>query len=182
MQILGYVLVVVADLLYALSMLAKNKVILLILFFVSDVVFAFQYLCFNNGETGALTIVVDILFLVAVFILKKYKKEKYIPIFAGASILITIILAISSWSGTISLLPMFALICYFTGMALSKFYFIKLGAMCRNILNIIYMFILEQYVGAGLEICLAITALIGVVLAIIQKERTIEKDNQKRDF
>ncbi len=166
MNILATVLVIIADLVFVLSMLTKKKLLLVILLFVSDIFFACQYLCYDNGLTGALSIVVDIIFLITVYFLQKTKKEKYIWIASSVAIALTITFAIFSWSGAISLLPMFSMIAYLLVMIVNKLYYVKAGCLIRNTLNIIYMFLLSQYVGAILEICLALSSIIGILLSI----------------
>ncbi|MBE7076298.1 MAG: hypothetical protein E7374_00165 [Clostridiales bacterium] len=53
---------------------------------------------------------------------------------------------------------------YLSGMIFSNIVFVKVGAMCRNLLNIIYMLLIASYVGACLEFALMISAIVGIVL------------------
>ena len=49
-------------------------------------------------------------------------------------------------------------------MIFSNAAIVKVGALVRNTLNVIYMFILASYFGAGLEICLMISAIVGIFI------------------
>jgi hypothetical protein len=87
---------------------------------------------------------------------------------------ITIALSILTWSGAISLLPMLSMLIYLTTMIFSNVVIVKSGALVRNCLNVIYMFILASYFGAGLELCLMISAIIGIFLNIKDKKQKQE--------
>lgn len=173
MFILSQILVCIADLFYIISMLNKKKKGLVFYLIISDILFASHYLCLQ-GYTGAATIFVDVVYLAIMYILEKKDKTKYNTIVTIGAMAITIILSILTWGGAISLLPMFSMLIYLTTMIFSNVVIVKSGALIRNCLNVIYMFILASYFGAGLEICLMFSAIVGIFLNIKDKKQKQE--------
>lgn len=170
MYILSQILVCIADLFYIISMLNKKKKGLVFYLIISDILFASHYLCLK-GYTGAATIFVDVAYLAIMYLLERKEKTKYnTPVTLGA-MAITIALSILTWSGAISLLPMLSMLIYLTTMIFSNVVIVKTGALVRNCLNVIYMFILASYFGAGLEICLMISAIIGIILNLRERQK-----------
>lgn len=166
MYILSQVLVVIADILFVASMFTKKKSWLVLLLFLSDIVFASHYLCLDGGLTGAITIFIDSAFLIIMYLLEKFNKTKFNLIPTVITMILTITFSILTWQGAISLLPMFSMLIYLTGMIFTNLVFVKSGALVRNILNIIYMFLITSYIGGSLEICVAISSLVGLILTI----------------
>lgn len=173
MYILSQVLVCIADLFYVISMLNKNKKGLVLYLIISDILFASHYLCLG-AWTGAGTIFVDVVYLVIIYILERKQKTKYNIYVTLGAMIITILLAILTWDTAFSLLPMFSMLIYLTTMIFTNVVIVKTGALIRNALNVIYMFILASYFGAGLEICLMISAIIGIILNVKKKKENIE--------
>lgn len=171
MYILSQILVCIADLFYIISMLNKKKKGLVFYLIVSDILFASHYLCLG-GYTGAATIFVDVVYLAIIFALEKKDKTKYNVYVTLVAMVITIILSILTWNTALSLLPMFSMLIYLTTMIFSNVVVVKSGALIRNTLNVIYMFILTSYFGAGLEICLMISAIVGIILNIKGKNKS----------
>ena len=163
MYILSQVLVWIADVFYVLSMLNANKKGLVFYLMISDVLFASHYMCLG-GWTGAATIFVDVVYLLIMYILEKKEKTKYNVVITVITMFITIGLAILTWDTALSLLPMFSMLLYLAGMIFTNTVFVKLGSLLRNILNVVYMFILASYLGAGLEMCLTISAITGIIV------------------
>jgi hypothetical protein len=151
-------------------MLNKNKKGLVFYLIISDVLFASHYL-FLGGYTGAATIFVDVVYLIIMYILEKKDKTKYNTYVTLGAILITIILSILTWDTALSLLPMFSMLIYLITMIFSNVVIVKSGALVRNTLNVVYMFILASYFGAGLEICLMISAIVGIFLNLKEKKK-----------
>ena len=171
MFVLSQILVCIADLFYVISMLNKNKKGLVFYLIVSDILFASHYLCLG-GYTGAATIFVDVVYLAIMYILEKKEKTKYNIHVTISAMIITIILSILTWNTALSLLPMFSMLIYLTTMIFSNIVIVKTGALIRNTLNVIYMFLLASYFGATLEICLMISAIIGILLNIKNRKKT----------
>ena len=184
MYILSQVLVGLADLLYVFSMLTKKKSALLIFLLFSDVLFAFHYLCLN-ALTGCITIFIDVAFLLTTYLIERLGNKKCTFIAVICAMVGTILTCVFTWVGPISLLPLFSMLIYLTGMIFSNIVFVKGGAMCRNILNIIYMLLIASYIGAGLEFTLMVSAIVGIVLNIRNKKKqeNIEQNqNSNNEF
>lgn len=180
MYILSQVLVCIADLFYVLSMLNSKKKGLVFYLMVSDILFASHYLCLG-GWTGAATIFVDVVYLLVMYILEKKEKTKYGLYATVVAMIITIVLAILTWDTALSLLPMFSMLLYLTGMIFTNTVFVKTGSLLRNTLNVIYMFILASYFGAGLEICLMISAIVGIILDYRRQKQTVSIKEDKTE-
>ena len=177
MYILSQILVCIADLFYVVSMLNKNKKGLVFYLIISDILFASHYLCLG-GYTGAATIFVDVVYLVIMYILEKKDKTKYNIYVTLTAMVITIVLSILTWNTALSLLPMFSMLIYLTTMIFSNVVIVKTGALVRNTLNVIYMFIITSYFGVGLEICLMISAIVGIILNIREKNKAKQVESE----
>ena len=179
MYILSQVLVGFADLLYVCSMISKKKSWLVVFLIFSDILFALHYLCLN-ALTGCFSIFVDVMFLIVIFLLEKFRKEKYNLLATIFAMIAIVAICVLTWNGPISLLPLFSMLIYLTGMIFTNVVFVKAGAMCRNILNIVYMVLITSYVGAGLEFALMLSAIIGIILNIKNKTAVdLNKDCEK---
>ena len=163
MYILSQVLVCIADLFYVLSMLNSKKKGLVFYLLVSDVLFASHYMCLG-GWTGASIIFVDVVYLLIMYILEKKEKTKNNLITTVFAMIITVVLAVLTWDTALSLLPTFSMLLYLVGMIFTSTIFVKIGSFLRNTLNVVYMFILASYLGVGLEVCLMISAIVGIIL------------------
>ena len=89
-----------------------------------------------------------------------------------------IVSTVLTWQGAISLLPMFSMLVYLTGMIFTNLIFVKSGAMIRNLLNACYMFAIASYVGASLELCLMVCAIMGIVLTIKNNKKKTQESEQ----
>ena len=174
--IISQVLVCIADLFYVISMLNKKKNGLVFYLIISDILFASHYLCLG-GWTGAATIFVDVVYLAIIYVLEKKNKTKYNLHVTIAAMIITIILSILTWDTALSLLPMFSMLIYLITMIFTNVVIVKAGALIRNTLNVVYMIILASYFGAALEICLMISAIVGIFINIKNKKKNQEKQS-----
>lgn len=172
MYILSQILVFIADGFYVCSMLSKRKSNLVLFLIVSDILFASHYLCLG-GFSGAANIFVDVVYLVVIYLLEKYGKDKYNLLATIIAAAISIALTVLTWTSAISLLPMFSMLIYLVGMIFKNVILVKSGALVRNTLNVIYMFLLASYLGAALEICLMISAIVGIVINVKNKNKTV---------
>lgn len=173
MYVLSQVLVVIADLFFVGSMFSKKKIWLVAFLFASDIIFASHYLCLG-GITGAITIFIDAAYLVVMFVLEKLNKTRFNLIPTIIAMILMIVTCVLTWQGPISLLPMFSMLIYLTGMIFTNLIFVKSGAMIRNLLNSSYMFLICSYIGASLELCLMMFALVGTILTI-KKTKTLNQ-------
>ena len=170
MFILSQVLVFISDVFFATSMLNKNKKGLVFYLIISDILFACHYVCLD-GWTGVVTALVDIIYLVLIYILERKGATRYNIYVSIVTMSLTILLSILTWDGAISLLPMFAMLVYFVAMIFSSVIIVKAGSFIRNALNSIYMFMLSSYLGAALGVCLMISAVVGIILDIRHLKR-----------
>ena len=167
MYILSQVLIGVADVFFVCSMFRKKKLSIVMLLLISDLLIAMHYLCLE-ALTGAIIIFIDSAFLITITILEKVKKTKFTKLAVLITMIAVIMTSIITWNGGISLLPMFAVVSYLTGMLFSNVVIVKIGASTRNLFNVIYMFLVASYLGAGLEVCLMISGIIGAILSYKQ--------------
>lgn len=175
MYIASQVLVGIADILYVCSMLSKTKMSFAAFMVVSDLFFASHFLFLDGGITGSLLIYVDILYLLILFILQKYKKTKYNTLVTIITMVVDVAISVVIMilnKSVISLLPLFSILIYLTGMIFKNVVFVKGGAMVKNALNIVYMILITSYVGAALEFCLMISAMIGMILSYRRWKKT----------
>ena len=168
MYITSQILIIIADIFFVLSCFTKNKKSLIFWLILSDVFFGAHYF-FLGGITGAYIVMADIVFLILSTILNKKNNKAYMLylsiIFAIISVVITILTMTLANAGTISLIAMAGMVIYYFGMAIDKLYVSKICNSLKNLCNIIYMFILASYVGAGLEIILMSCAIIGSIIS-----------------
>ncbi len=172
MYILSQVLVGLADVLYVGSMLQKKKISLVILLLVSDILFASHYLCLG-AITGGIIIYIDAIFLLVTYLLEKFNKQKFTTLTVIITMILTIITTVFTWGGIVSLLPMFSMLAYLFGMIFKNIVFVKIGSFVRNLLNIVYMIIIASFIGAGLEFCLMLSAIIGIVINLKNKKKEV---------
>lgn len=173
MYILSQIFVVIADILFVCSMLSKRKINIVLFLCVSDILFATHYLLLGNGLTGSAVILLDAVFLLVLCTLERRNKTKFTLPATIITMFITVVLSLLTWQGALSLFPTFSMLIYLAGMIFTNTVFVKAGVLVRNILNIIYLFILSSYVGAVLEIMLMISAIVGIVLSL----RATKKSN-----
>ena len=171
LYIISQVLVCIADLFYVISMLTKKKNSLVLYLIISDILFASHYLFLDGGLTGAATIFLDVAYLIVMWFLEKYNKTKYNLLTTIIAIVLTVVLTVLTWESALSLLPMFSQLISFTTMIFTNIIIVKSGALIRNTINVVYMFIIASYFGAGLEIVLMISAIVGIILNYIDSKK-----------
>lgn len=162
MYILSQVLVVLADVIFIISMLGKQKKNIVFLLIISTVFLAFHYLCLNAWSGMAMALV-ELTFLIAMYILELSNKTKYNMHVSVIGIVSTIVLSILTWNSCISLLPMFAMVVYISTMIFPNIIIVKSGSIIRLILNAIYMFLIKSYFGAGFNVLIIIFTVIALI-------------------
>lgn len=181
MYIASQVLVCLADVLYIISMLTKKKISLVMFLFFSDILFATHYFLLDGGLTGAATIMVDVVYLVVMYVLEKYNKTKYNFLTTIIAMIITVVLSIVTWQGAISIMPMMSMLIYLTTMIFTNVIIVKSGALTRNLINIIYMFIIHSWFGGGLEIVLMLSAVVGIIINYKNSKNNLKNGEVKKD-
>lgn len=162
MYILSQILVVLSDLACIVSMLSKKKKNVVFFLIISTILFASHYVCLG-AWTGAAIGLVELVFLILMYILELKDKTGYSTYLSIGTMIITIVLSIITWDTWISLLPMLAMIIYLTAMMFKNVIIVKSGTFIRLTLNGIYMLLLKSYFGAGLSIVILIFTIIGIV-------------------
>ena len=165
--VLSQIIVVIADCLFVCSMLSKSKLKLTIFLLGSDIMFALHYLCLG-ALSGFIILCIDAAFLVVAFLLQHFNKDEFLPIVGLIAISLIITSGILTWAGAISLLPVFAISTYMASMMFKNLIVVKIGTTIRNILNVIYIFLLGSFIGAILEFCLLINSIFGTILTVKQ--------------
>lgn len=170
MYILSQILVILSDVFCIISMFKKDKKNLLFYLIFSSTLFSVHYLCLG-GWTGAVTGLIEITFLILMYVLEKYNKTKYNIYLILATMLITIIMSILTWNTWISILPMISMIIYLLTMIFKNVIIVKIGAFIRLALNALYMLLLGSYFGAGASIVILICTIVGIVLDVKSKKQ-----------
>ncbi len=177
--ILSQVFVALSSLLFVFSMICKNKLGLIIFLFISDILYATHYI-FLDGLSGSACVFIDAIFLITIYLLEKYNKNKYTSLATIIAMIAVVVATIWTWSSAISLAPMLGMLAYLGGMMLQNITFNKLGAMLRNIGNIVYMILIivttskvfgDMAVGLILEIILMISAMVGAIISYRQQKK-----------
>mgnify|MGYP004616464635 FL=1 len=169
MYIASQILVIIADILYVISMFAKDKKRLLLYLILSDVFFGVHYFLLK-AFTGGYILFVDIAFLILTYIFNEKKNNKAIVLTSLVSAVLSIIIGVLTWAGAISLLPMIGMSIYFVGFCVDELVVNKVSCSIRNLCNIIYMLILASYVGASLEFVLMLSAIVGSIINFKHKQ------------
>ncbi len=143
-----------------------------------DVLASAQYFLLN-ATTGAVMVLIDACYLVAIYLIERFGNKKYnfiAVIVAGVGVVLT---CAFTWSGAVSLLPMFAILSFLVSVEFTNVVYSKTGAAIRNCLNIAYLFLISSYLGAGLECLLLISAIVGIILSIKKQKKEKLKNTEK---
>lgn len=162
MYILSQIIVAISDVFFILSMLSKKKDNVIFYLILSTITFGAHYMCLN-AWTGAIISLVELVFLIIMFILEKKNLETYNTMLSIITIFVTIGLSMVTWESWISILPMIAMIVYLLGMIFKNVIVVKSGTFIRLILNMTYMFLITSYLGAGLSLIILIFTIVGIV-------------------
>lgn len=174
MYILSQILIILSDVFCIISMMSKNKKYLIFFLLLSTVLFAIHYMCLG-GWTGASIGLLELVFLILLYILEINHKTNLNPYLSVITIILTITLSIITWDGWISLLPMLAMSIYLISMIFKNVIIVKSGTFVRLVLNGIYMLLLKSYFGAGLTLVILIFTIIGIVKDYKSKEIKLEE-------
>lgn len=178
MYILSQVLVGISDVFCVMSMLSKQKKNIVILLVLSTLLFSLHYICLG-GWTGAGIGGIEIIFLLLMYLLEIKDKTKYNVYLSVATIIITVIVSIITWSSWISVLPMIGMVVYLFLMMFKNVMIVKSGALVRFAFNGTYMILLKSYVGAGLSLVILGFTIYGIVKDY--KERKQNSDIKEKE-
>ena len=162
MYILSQILVVVSDVFCIISMLSKNKRNIVLHLIISTILFSSHYMCLS-AWTGAAMGIVEMVFLITMYLLEIKDKTKYNLYITILTMVISLILSILTWAGWITLLPMISMLIYLITMIFANVIIVKTGTFIRLALNGVYMFLLRSYFGAGLSLVILAFTILGIV-------------------
>lgn len=165
MYILSQILVVISGILFALSYLTKKKSLLLLLNVFNNLFFGCHFLLLKSF-TAAYSVFLTIAFFITIYLLEKYKKEKFSFVVVIISLLILIPITVFTWGGMLSLMPTIAVLITFVGSGFKSTLTVKLFYFVSTTLNTIFMFIIHSYFGFGVNVCILIAAIIGIIKEI----------------
>jgi hypothetical protein len=115
-----------------------------------------------GGFTASLAVVLSILFLFTIYLIEKYKKEKFSFIASIVFSLLLIPITIFTWQNALSLLSVIASLLIFVGTALKNTLTVKLFYFVSTILNATYMLILHSYFGFATSLIIISVAIVGI--------------------
>ncbi len=170
MYVLSQILIVFSDIAYVLSMLCKKKSGVILFLFFSGLFFASHYFCLNE-ITASLIVIIDTIFLISLFFIEKYKKEKFIPIFIILTIIACIIVSILTLKDLFSLIILGGMLVYLIGMFFKNVIVVKSCTFIRVTCNMIHMLFVKSYLGAILSLVLLASSIIGIIIDIKNKKK-----------
>lgn len=162
MYVLSQILVGISDIFLILSMFSKKKVNVVFYLVLSTILFGAHYVCLS-AWTGAIIALIELMFLIIMFVLEKKGLDKYNTILSIITIIITIIMSVITWVSWISLLPMVAMVIYLLGMIFTNVVIVKSTTFIRLVLNATYMVLIASYLGAGMSVIILVFTIIGIV-------------------
>lgn len=177
MYILSQILVLISDVFLIISTLCKKKKAVVFFLLMSTILFASHYMCLG-GWTGFAIAVIELVFLIVMYILEAMQKTAYNVYLSIATCVLTIIVSILTWAGVISLLPMIAMVVYLTTMCFTNLVIVKSGIFIRLTLNGIYMLLIKSYLGAGLSAVILIFDIVGIIKIANEQKQTNSSDKQ----
>ena len=176
MYILSQVLVGLSDVLCIVSMLSKNKKNIVFYLILSSILFIAQYVCLG-AWTGVAIAIVDLIFLIVMFVLEAKNITQYSIIVSIITIVITIFLSILTWESWISIFPMLAMVIYLVVMMCKNVVIIKIGSSLRFTFNGLYMLLVKSYLGAGMTVAILLFTLYGIIRDYKNSRKaTVKKD------
>lgn len=141
-------------------MKSKKKVVFYLI--LSTILFATHFMCLG-GWTGASMGIVELVFLITMYVLELKDKTKYSTIVSIITIIVSVVLSIITWDTWVSVLSMSAMVIYLVTMMFTNIIIVKGGVFVRITLNAIYMFLLQSYFGAILSIAILVATIVGIV-------------------
>lgn len=173
LYILSQVLVVISDIFCIISMLNNKKKNIVLFLIISGVLFASHYICLG-AYTGAAIGIIEIAFLLTMYVLELKGKTKYNVLCSVITICLTIMMSVLTWDTWLSALPMLAMIIYLVAMLFANVIIVKLGTFIRLTLNGLYMLLIRSYFGAALSVVILVCTIIGIVKDYKEKNK-VEK-------
>ena len=170
MYITSQILVVLSNIIFVISVFSKSKLSVVAWLIVSDILFATHYFLLG-GFTGSYIVIADIIFLTITYIQKGRNHDRFIMYTGLVFAVISIIIAILTWRGFISIFPMIGMTNYFICMGINNLLVNKISLAINNTTNTIYMFLLKSYIGAICGIVLIICSTTASIRTYISQQK-----------
>lgn len=165
MYVLSQIFVVMSGILFATTYLTRKKTILLILNIFNNILFGTHYLLLKSYTAGY-SVLLTILFLIAIYFLERYEKEKFTFIVSIACSLILIPITILTWSSPLSLVPAIAILLVFVGSLFKNLLIVKLFYFTSTSINTVFLFLVKSYFGFAVNLIILTVAIIGIISQI----------------
>lgn len=165
MYILSQIFAVISCGFYSAAYLAKKKNAIVVLNTLNKLCLATHFLLLG-GFTASLAVVLSIFFLITMYIIEKYNKQKFSYIASIIFSLLLIPITILTWKNTYSLLSVNASLLIFVGTAFKNTLHVKLFYFASTISNAVYMLIIHSYFGFATSLIILTIAIVGIVKEI----------------
>ncbi|MBQ9795719.1 MAG: YgjV family protein [Clostridia bacterium] len=162
MYILSQISVVLSDALFASTYIVKKKNILLILNVLNNFFFGIHFLLLKS-ITAAYSVFLTIVFLIAIYLLERFKQEKFSFIISILCSICLIVITIFTWDGALALLPVIGIFLVFVGTLFKNTLLVKCFYFISTVLNTIYMFFIHSYFGFALNLVILAIAIFGII-------------------
>ena len=181
MYIASQVIVVLSNVFFIISALCKNKLKLLFFLITSNIFFATHFFLLPEGLTGAAVIVVDIAYLITIYFLEKFKKEKFSFVAVIISVALTILFGVLTYENAFSVIPVVGSCVHLIAACFKNVIVVKAGNLVGVSCNATYMFLISSYVGGAFSCVLALSTIVGIIISAIKhkKDAEIEKVNKE---
>ena len=165
MYILSQIFAVASCGFYSATYLAKKKSLIVILNTLNKLCLGIHFLLLG-GFTASLAVFLSILFLITMYFVEHFKKEKYALLISIIFSLLLIPITILTWQNAMSLFSDVATLLVFVGTAFKNTLCVKLFYFVSTILNATYMLIIHSYFGFATSLIILTTAIIGIIKEI----------------
>ena len=167
MFITSQILVVISGILFGASYLTNKKNILLILNIANNIFFGAHYL-FLGELTAGYSVYLTVLFYIAIYLLEKFKKERFNYIVSIVSLIALAIITWLTWANALSILPVIGIAIVYCCTILKNILLIKIFNFISCLLSTTFMLIIHSYFGVCVNIVILITAIVGIVRTILK--------------
>lgn len=177
MYILSQIFAVASCGFYSVTYLAKKKNWIVLLNTLNKLCLGIHFLLLG-GFTASLAVFLSILFLITMYIIERFKKEKFSFVVSIIFSILLVPITIFTWQNAFSLFSVVASLLIFVGTAFSNTLCVKLFYLISTILNATYMLIIHSYFGFATSLIILTTAIFGIIKEI--KTRKQQKSLAER--
>ena len=166
---------------FATAQLQKKKSIYMLLFALSDFLFALHYLCLESFS-AVIFVGNETLLLIIIFFIQKYGNNKYTILASSLTITADIVACVLTWSTPFILFPFVATTLTCIGMCSKNIVLTKSFACVSVTCSTIYLFIIQSFVAAVVNSCIVLVTIAGLILSIIEanKQNKLKQYNEQQ--